>query len=303
MELSQRLEEWRVLVEQYLERYLPTETDEPTEIHRAMRYSVLAGGKRVRPALLLEACMTVGGNPVQALPAACAIEFIHTYSLIHDDLPCMDDADVRRGKPSCHRTFGEAVAVLAGDALLTLAFEVLAEQPTHGVDPAIALHITQLMAQAAGSLGMVGGQTLDILYTAKQNEGERRGDALTPAQLCQMHFLKTGRLIQAALEAGAMIADAPLPKQRALREYGRNVGLAFQIADDLLDLEGSEESLGKTTVDVARGKLTFPSVLGVEPSRALAQQTAAAAVEQLSGFDEEADVLRQFAGFVVNRKS
>lgn len=297
MELSERLEEWREWVEQALERYLPTEEDEPTTLHRAMRYSVFAGGKRVRPALLLEACAAVGGNPVQAMPAACAVELIHTYSLIHDDLPCMDDADTRRGKPTCHKVFGEAVAVLAGDALLTLAFEVLAELPANGVDPAIALQVTQTIAAAVGSLGMVGGQTLDILHAAGQN------DALTLEQLYPMHTMKTGRLIQASLEAGGLIADAPLAKQRALREYGRHVGLAFQVADDLLDVEGTEQSLGKTTGDAAKGKLTFPAILGIEASRALAQQTAAKAVEQLAIFGEEADVLRQFAWFIINRKT
>jgi len=297
MELSERLEEWREWVEQALERYLPTGEDEPTTLHRAMRYSVFAGGKRVRPALLLEACAAVGGNPVQAMPAACAVELIHTYSLIHDDLPCMDDADTRRGKPTCHKVFGEAVAVLAGDALLTLAFEVLAELPANGVDPAIALQVTQTIAAAVGSLGMVGGQTLDILHAAGQN------DALTLEQLYPMHTMKTGRLIQASLEAGGLIADAPLAKQRALREYGRHVGLAFQVADDLLDVEGTEQSLGKTTGDAAKGKLTFPAILGIEASRALAQQTAAKAVEQLAIFGEEADVLRQFAWFIINRKT
>lgn len=297
MELPERLKEWRELVEEALERYLPTEEDEPTTLHRAMRYSVFAGGKRARPALLLEACAAVGGNPAQALPAACAVELIHTYSLIHDDLPCMDDADTRRGKPTCHKAFGEAVAVLAGDALLTLAFQVLAELPANGVDPTIALQVTQTIAAAVGSLGMVGGQTLDILYATEQNE------TLTLEQLYPMHTMKTGRLIQASLEAGGLIADAPLAKQRALREYGRHVGLAFQVADDLLDVEGTEQSLGKTTGDAAKGKLTFPAVLGVEASRALAQQTAAKAVEQLAVFGAEADALRQWAWFVVNRKT
>lgn len=297
MELHERLEEWRALVEQALERYLPTEEDEPTVLHRAMRYSVFAGGKRVRPALLLEACAVAGGNPMQALPAACAVELIHTYSLIHDDLPCMDDADTRRSKPTCHKAFGEAVAVLAGDALLTLAFEVLAELPANGVDPTIALQVTQTIAQAVGSLGMVGGQTLDILHTAEQN------DALTLEQLYAMHTMKTGRLIQASLEAGGLIADAPLAQQRALREFGRHIGLAFQIADDLLDVEGTEQSLGKTTGDAAKGKLTFPAVLGITASRALAQQTSAKAVEQLAAFGAEADVLRQLAWFVVDRKA
>ncbi len=295
MELGERLEVWRELVEQALERYLPAEEEEPTALHRAMRYSVFAGGKRVRPALLLEACAAVGGNPVQASPAACAVELIHTYSLIHDDLPCMDDADTRRGKPTCHKAFGEAVAVLAGDALLTLAFEVLAELPANDVDPTIALQVTQTIAQAVGSLGMVGGQTLDILAASEQN------DALTLEQLYPMHTMKTGRLIQASLEAGGLIADAPLAKQRALRDYGKHVGLAFQVADDLLDVEGTEQSLGKTTGDAARGKLTFPAVLGVEAARAFARQTAAKAVEQLAVFGDEADALRQFAWFVVNR--
>jgi len=284
------------LVEEALERLLPGANMPPTAIHEAMRYSVFAGGKRFRPILLMESCRVVGGEVEKAIPAAAAMEMIHTYSLIHDDLPCMDDASLRRGKPTCHTRFGEAIATLAGDGLLTLAFEVLAcEQTRVGIPAEVALEVTSLIAHAAGVAGMVGGQVLDIQHTGNAT-------TVTREELFAMHHLKTGALIEASVTAGALIGGATPTQRESLARFGRNIGLAFQIADDLLDVEGAVTSLGKDiAADAAQDKVTFPAVFGITSSRQMAADSLQLALEALQGFGEEAEYLRSLARFVVAR--
>lgn len=244
-------------VEARLERVLVAHADCPDDLRQAMSYSLLAGGKRLRPILALLACEAAGGNPDRAMPAAVAIEMVHTYSLIHDDLPAMDDDDFRRGQPTNHKVFGEAMAILAGDALLTLAFEVVAREVQ---PPAIAAACCADLASAAGWCGMVAGQVADI--AAEQTP------VGTVNQLEAIHRRKTGRLLCSALTMGARIAEASNDVFQRLEGYGQRVGLAFQIADDLLDITSSQEKLGKgTQKDANLGKLTYPALLGLEESR------------------------------------
>lgn len=266
-------------------------------LFEAMRYSLLAGGKRLRPVLALAACAAVGGAPEDALSFACALEMIHTYSLIHDDLPCMDDDDLRRGRPTNHVIYGDAIATLAGDGLLTDAFKVLAssELPRGSAPASVIVQTIAELASAAGSDGMVGGQVIDLL-------GE--GRALTLDELECMHRKKTGALFGAAVCCGARLGGATEIQLQAMREYAQALGLAFQVADDLLDVEASTESVGKRTgKDGARGKATYPSLLGIERSRELARELADKARRSLDGFDEQATPLRALAAFAVERKS
>jgi geranylgeranyl diphosphate synthase type II len=259
----------------------------PATLREAMAYSLMAGGKRLRPALCLGAAELVSGDDAPALPAACALEMIHTYSLIHDDLPSMDDDDLRRGKPTSHKVYGEAIAILAGDALLTLAFETAAESGRPDVVAEIA--------RAAGAEGMVGGQVIDL-------ESEEKRLAVT--QLRRLHACKTGALIRASVRCGAMLGGADAAQFEALTRFGEHIGLAFQIADDILDVVGTAETLGKAVgADAAHGKSTYPSVVGLERARGLADETVAAAVGALEGFGPEADVFRALAHFIVERES
>ncbi len=292
--LKKRLELRRKEVDSALRRLLPKGAAVPTVLRRAMAYSLNGGGKRLRPALLLEACAAVGGDPHCALPAACAMELIHTYSLIHDDLPCMDNADQRRGQPTSHRVFGEANAVLCGDGLLTLAFEVLATQQTKRLPPGVALEATGIIAAAAGGAGMVGGQVLDLEFMA-QDVGAK--------ELRRLHRMKTGALLRASVEAGAVIGGATLKQREALRSYGEAVGLAFQIVDDLLDVEGDPALLGKSTQDAAQGKLTFPRVFGVARSRQLAQRAAEQAIAALAPIGDRSETLSELARYLVQRQN
>jgi geranylgeranyl diphosphate synthase, type II len=258
----------------------------------AMRYSLMAGGKRLRPNLCIAAAEAVGGNPQDALAAACALEMIHTYSLIHDDLPAMDDDELRRGKPTCHIAFDEATAILAGDALLTMAFEVFASLP--GCRPECSLKVTRMVAVAAGSRGMVQGQMLDMLS---------QGAQLTAEELEQLHSLKTGALIEASLAVGALVGDGSPEQIEALRTYGRRVGLAFQVVDDILNVEGDPAVMGKAAgTDQLRLKNSYPALLGLEKSRKFAQDLVQQAIAAISGFDAKAVPLRAIAGFVVERK-
>ncbi len=281
---------------QLIERALTTATPEPTgeaaRLFEAMRYSLLAGGKRLRPILALAACEAVGGRPESAMGLACALEMIHTYSMIHDDLPCMDDDDLRRGKPTNHKVFGEAMATLAGDALLTDAFQVLARSRALGPPPAL-LEVVAELAAAAGSAGMVAGQALDILS---------EGEPTDLAKLEYLHSKKTGALFLAAVRGGARLGGANSAQLAALTAYGRALGLAFQVIDDILDVEASTEQLGKRThKDGARGKATYPALVGLERSRELARDLRRRAHEALSSFDQRAEALRRIAGFVVER--
>lgn len=288
--LPLEIEEIRALIDRELGRYLPPAGREPRTIHEAMRYSVFAGGKRLRPALVLLACRACGGDDKDALPAACAAEMIHTYSLVHDDLPAMDDDDMRRGKPSCHKKFGEAAAILAGDALLTLAFEVTAPLPE------IALEF----AAGAGTDGMIGGQIADL-------EAEGIG-ALPAGQLEEVieriHTRKTAALIRAGVRAGGIAAKAQDDEMTALTRYGECLGLAFQITDDILDMTGSEEAMGKAVrKDIQRGKLVHPAVFGLEESRRRARGLVSEAEESLSIFGDRGKILRALAKFVIDRTS
>ncbi len=283
-------------VEAALDRFLPPAEAEPGRLHAAMRYSVTAGGKRLRPMLVLDCCAAVGGRADQAMPTACAFECIHTYSLIHDDLPCMDDDDLRRGRPSCHKQFDEETALLAGDALQTLAFALCAANAGHGaVTAERALRATAVLAEAAGAPGMVGGQMLDLL--AERHEP-------TAELVRSIHLRKTTALIRAACRAGGILGGGDEPRVAALAEYGGSLGLAFQIVDDILDIEGDEAALGKPIgSDQARGKATWPALFGLEASRAEAEELIAAATGALDGFGDEAAPLRALARFVIERNN
>jgi geranylgeranyl diphosphate synthase type II len=258
----------------------------------AMRYSIMAGGKRLRPNLCLAAAQAVGGSLDAVLPVACALEMIHTYSLIHDDLPAMDDDDLRRGKPTCHVAFDEATAILAGDALLTMAFEVLASMPAGS--PELRLKAIRIISEAAGPRGMVQGQMQDMLS---------EGTALGLAELESLHRLKTGALIEASLAAGALVAGGRSAQVKAVQTYGRSAGLAFQVADDILNVEGDPAVMGKAAgTDKLRRKNSFPGLLGLEKSRQFAQNLVQEAIEALSGFDAKAEALRAIARYIIERK-
>jgi geranylgeranyl diphosphate synthase type II len=295
MNLKTYLKEQSALVDAALDRFLPKETDLPHALHRAIRYSVFAGGKRVRPILLLAACRAVGGDTGRALPAACALEMIHTYSLIHDDLPAMDNDDFRRGNPTSHKVFGEAIAILAGDALLTEAFKLLGDpRHAHGSEPSVLLAVIHEIATCAGSYGMVGGQVVDM-----ESEGRQDIDLATVQYI---HTHKTGALIKASVVAGALLGGASGQQLAAITRYGEAAGLAFQIADDILDIEGTTEEIGKDTgSDQARGKATYPAVMGVASSRDEAHAMMAEALRALEIFGEEAEPLREIARYVVQR--
>ncbi|MFO1518222.1 MAG: farnesyl diphosphate synthase [bacterium] len=294
LNLKNYLEERRQWVEQGLEKYLPGEREWPAKLHEAMLYSIRAGGKRLRPILTLAACEAVGAPIERVMPVAVAIEMIHTYSLIHDDLPAMDDDELRRGKPTNHKVFGEAMAILAGDALLTEAFRLMARHRHPEVDPRVLIEVIEQIADASGSKGMAGGQVVDL-------ESEKK--AITLSELEKLHRHKTGRLIRVSVEAGARLGGATSAQVEALGLYGEKIGLAFQIADDVLDIEGGEEIGKDIGSDLAKDKSTYPRLLGIETSKKLAQTLIEEAVRLLSGFDDKAEPLREIARYVVNRKS
>ena len=296
LSLDEYLESRKTLVDQALELYLPAESTEPPVIFRSARYSVFAGGKRLRPILCIGAAEAVGGPIDAVMPSACALELIHTYSRIHDDLPAMDDDDFRRGKPTSHKVFGEAVAILAGDALLTDAFRIIAGRtPVGPVRAETLLQVIQEVALAAGWFGMVGGQVVDI---------ESEGKTPDEKRLNFIHTRKTGALITVSLRAGALLGGADADALDALTEYGRHVGLAFQIADDILNVEGDAQALGKGTgSDRSRGTLTYPALVGVETSKRVAAELVEKAVEDLRAFDERAEPLRRIAQFIVERRT
>lgn len=280
------------LIEAELDRLLGG--TEYTKVIEAMRYSLLAGGKRIRPVLCLAACAAVSGDEKHAIPAACAIEMVHTYSLIHDDLPAMDNDALRRGKATCHVQFDEATAILAGDGLLTLAFETLAAAGmVMEQTPVKWLQVVQLLAAAAGCRGMIEGQIRDMAA-----EGLR----LTVDQLEAMHALKTGAMIETALAIGACLGDGSKQQQQYLTQYGRNIGLAFQVADDLLNVNGDPRHMGKAVgTDQTRGKNTYPALLGTAESERLARNLVAQALQAIAPFDTKADPLRMIAQYVIDR--
>ena len=282
--------------EQTMDRLLPRGEEGEARVFDAMRYSSLGGGKRLRAFFVLAGATLFKVGAMPALRTASAIEFLHAYSLIHDDLPAMDDDDLRRGKPSCHKQFDEATAILAGDALQALAFEVLAHEATHG-DPAVRMALVSELARAAGAHGMVGGQMLDLL-------AETQGPGLSIGAITRLQRLKTGALISFSCTAGAILGKAAEPMRAALAAYAHDLGLAFQIVDDLLDVEGDAAELGKATnKDAAAGKATFVSILGVERARAQASLLAQQAATHLEPLGPRAELLKQAAKFVVQRRA
>ena len=286
-------EDDRTGIEEALDRLLPREEAHPASIHKAMRYSVFAGGKRIRPILCLEAAGMFTENPVAAVSVGCALEFIHTYSLIHDDLPALDNDDLRRGKPTCHKVFGEAIAILAGDALLTLAFQTLAFVP---VEPQRRLNILSTIAQAAGTdRGMIGGQVADL-------EAEKKAPDV--GTLEYIHRSKTAALIRASIVSGGIAGGAANEDIERLRRFGENIGWAFQVVDDILDVEESSAALGKTAgKDQAQQKATYPSLFGILQSRDIAADLAAKALHELECYGERASRLRELAQFLVARRA
>lgn len=268
---------------------------DPGHLIDAMRYSLAAGGKRIRPVLCMAACEAIGGKPEAVLEPACALELIHTYSLIHDDLPAMDDDALRRGQPTCHVAFDEATAILAGDALLTLAFQVLA-QPGADNQPAPEKRIAAIarIARAAGCRGMIEGQMRDIAA---------EGRPLALDRLAELHGLKTGALITAAVGSGALWGGGDEDQVRVLEDYGAKIGLAFQVTDDNLNVEGDPAELGKAVgTDAARSKTTYPALLGLERSKTLARDLVAEGLQTIAGFDTKADPLRAIARYIVSRR-
>jgi geranylgeranyl diphosphate synthase, type II len=293
MTLPAFFEEDRVAVDASLERLLPAATAQPPSIHEAMRYSVFAGGKRVRPILCLESARIFDANVAAAHYPACAIECIHTYSLIHDDLPALDNDDLRRGKPTNHKKFGEATAILAGDALLTLAFEIISAAP---IDAARRVAMLSEISKAAGTInGMVGGQVADL---------EAEGKAANARTLEYIHLSKTAALIRASVTSGAICAGASDSDVARLRTFGELIGLLFQVMDDILDVEESSAALGKTAgKDVAQQKATYPAVYGLERSHQIANELSSKALSQLEPYGESAARLRQIAQYLVQRRS
>jgi geranylgeranyl diphosphate synthase type II len=283
------------LVEDALDRYLPSAGASPQAVHAAMRHSVFAGGKRLRPILVIAAAEVAGLAPEDVLPSACAVELIHTYSLIHDDLPAMDDSPTRRGRPTCHVAFGEAMAVLAGDALHALAFELLARNAAaEGCSPARVLAAIAELGRSIGTAGMVGGQALDLLAA---------GAPPDETAVRRIHRLKTGSLIRAALRIGGILGDADPITLGALDQYGEHMGLAFQIVDDILDVVGEPSKLGKRTgSDATLAKATFPAVFGVEQSRRLAETGTRRAIDALAPVGARGDRLRELASLLLARE-
>ncbi len=293
-DLSRYLRERVRLVDDALERYLPGEDVRPQSLHRAMRYSTMSGGKRLRPILVIAGAEAVGGEAQMVLPTACAVELIHTFSLIHDDLPAIDNDTLRRGRPTCHVQFGEAVAILAGDALYASAFELIARN-ADTVPAERVVQVLHLVAEASGTRGMVGGQMVDI-----ESEG-KQADADTVEYI---HRHKTAALIRASVVSGAILVGAEKWQVDALSRYGELTGLAFQIADDLLNVTGDPRKTGKAVgTDAARGKVTYPALFGVEASRQRAHQLVQEAIATLRPFGESAEPLRAIAHLMVEREA
>lgn len=294
VDVAAYMKERAAAVDAALDRFLPADTARPETLHKAMRYSVFAGGKRLRPVLVIAGAEAVGGAMDDVMPTACAMEMIHTYSLVHDDLPAMDNDDFRRGVPTNHKVFGEAMAILAGDALLTYAFGMIA-QNFRGRPQGRLGEVLADIADAAGCAGMVGGQVADI---------ESEGVQVTADTVDFIHAHKTGALIRTSLRVGAMVCDATAEQTRALSVAGENLGLAFQIVDDILDVVGSSEELGKTAgKDVAQQKATYPALHGIDASRARAAYLIAEADDALAALGPRAGAIRALGRFIVERKA
>jgi geranylgeranyl diphosphate synthase, type II len=292
-DLNSYLKEHKILVEKALDESLPI--GRPAKVYDSMRYSLLAGGKRLRPILCLASCELTGGTIEMAMPTACALEMIHTMSLIHDDLPAMDNDDYRRGKLTNHKVYGEDIAILAGDGLLAYAFEFVAVN-TKGVEPLAVIEVLALLGQTVGAAGLVGGQVLDL-----ESEGKTDLDAET---LSFIHRHKTGALLKASVLSGAILAGAPLEIRAKLAKYAENIGLAFQIVDDILDITATQEELGKTAgKDLKANKATYPSLWGIDESKRQAQELVTEAIAELSSFGPQAEPLRAIAHYITNRKN
>jgi len=293
--LKAYLESRREIVDMALDRVLPGEDAAPSTVHRAMRYSVLAGGKRLRPILVVASAEAVGGSAEQVMDTACALELIHTYSLIHDDLPAMDDDDYRRGRLTSHKVFGDAIAILAGDALLTLAFRLIAVNAARGADPTVVCRVVAEVAEAAGTSGMVGGQVVDI---------ESEGKAITADTLDYIHTRKTAALIRVSMRAGAMLAGARPDALARIGDAGQRLGLAFQIVDDILDVEGTLAELGKSAgSDERKKKVTYPAYHGIEASKRKAGELIVEAKAALEPLGRAAEPLRALADYILERKN
>ena len=291
MNFTEELARLTVLIDQALLQYLPAINTYPAVIYESMHYSVFAGGKRLRPALVLSCARAVGGREKDVLKAACAIELLHTYSLIHDDLPAMDDDDLRRGKPTNHKVFGEATAILAGDSLLTMCFELLAFLP---VESELKCRVIGEISQAAGVQGLISGQVMDL--TCAETE-------MNLQTLNYIHTCKTGALFKASARAGAILAKASEESLALLTIYAEKIGLAFQIIDDILDIEGNEDKIGKLVgSDLKNQKTTYPVLLGLDEARIMAHQMVIEAREILAKFGREADFLRELAGYILHRE-
>jgi len=304
MDIKRYIKDKKEMVDSALERYFPNRPESkgkgpfPTSLYKAIQYSLFAGGKRIRPILSMASFEAVGGKGEGILPFACALEMIHTYSLIHDDLPAMDNDDYRRGKPTCHKVFGEGVGILAGDALLTEAFQLMTHQAIQELPKhrgGLVLHVIHEVAQAAGMLGMVGGQVLDI---------ESEGKEVDFPTLQYIHTHKTGALILVSVRLGARLGGASEEVLKALARYGEGVGLAFQIADDILNIEGNATQLGKKTgSDLSRRKATYPTLLGIEESKRRAKELVEMSVYTIRSLGAEAEPLREIARFVLSREN
>ena len=289
-----QLESWRVRMERALDRRLPAASETPARLHEAMRYSVLGGGKRIRPALVFATACALGLAEEQVEAVACAIELIHVYSLVHDDLPAMDDDDLRRGRPTCHKAYDEAIAILVGDALQPLAFQLLARDPLLPNSPAVRLRLIDLLSEASGTFGMAGGQAIDL---------EAQGKQLDIAAVEDMHARKTGAVISASvLMAAACVPDLPPERYQALARFAAAIGLAFQIQDDLLDVLGDATTLGKATgADREHAKPTHPTVIGIDASQQRVHLLHNEALEALEIFGERAALLRSLAHWLLSR--
>ncbi len=294
--LARAMAEAAAEIDQALDILLPTEEGPEAPLFAAMRYAAIGGGKRLRGFLVLEGARQFAVSRQAALRVAAAIEMVHAYSLVHDDLPAMDDDDLRRGKPTVHKAWDEATAILAGDALQSHAFTVLAEEATHA-DPAVRVELVRCLSKAAGPRGMCGGQMIDML-------AEQSGGQLDEMEVGRLQTLKTGKLIEFSAEAGAVLGKAPAAQRHALLAYGRDLGAAFQIADDLLDATASAEETGKATgKDAAAGKATLVSLLGLERARLQAERLVAQAKAHLDGFGARGDLMRMLADFTIERRN
>jgi geranylgeranyl diphosphate synthase type II len=295
MNIKEYLNEMKTLVDNALERHIPSNNTYPPEIFKSMRYSLFAGGKRLRPILVIASAETVGGKREAVLPFACAIEMIHTYTLIHDDLPAIDNDDFRRGKPTNHKEFGEAIAILSGDALLTMAFQIMSDaRLMPNINPSVILRAINEVANAVGVFGTIGGQVVDIQSSGKN---------LDIPTLEYIHTHKTGEMILSAVRAGAILSGCEDDELNALTRYAENIGLAFQVVDDILDVEGKSEVMGKTAgSDERMKKVTYPAVFGLAESKKIASRLIDNSIKSLEMFGDKAEVLKDISEYIIARK-